>query len=123
MSVFEPNSHHLREVLTFCFLLKKTAAEAHQMISTTYGEAARSEITCLEWFQRFKSGDFHVEDWHSCGKEKIFEDSELEAILAEETQEELAESLGVTQKAISKRFKAMGMIQKQRDIRVEAERC
>ena len=46
----------------------------------------------------------------------IFEDSELEALLAEDpsqTQEELAESLGVIQQAISKRLKAMGMIQKQ----------
>ena len=46
---------------------------------------------------------------------RFFGDSELEALLAEDscpTQEELAESLGVTQKAISKRLKTMGMIQK-----------
>ena len=49
-------------------------------------------------------------------KEKIFEDSELEALLARDLcqmQEELAESLEVTQQAISKRLEAMGMIQKQ----------
>ena len=49
-------------------------------------------------------------------KEKIFEDSELEALLAEDScqmQEGLAESLGVTQQPIFKRLKAMGMIQKQ----------
>ena len=115
MSVFEPNSCHLWEVLNFCFHLKKTVAEAHQMPSSTYGVAAFSEKTCREWFQRFKSGDFDVEDRHGSGKEIIFEDSELEALLAEDscqTQDELAESLGVTQKAISKRLKAMGMIQK-----------
>ena len=28
------------------------------MFSSTYGEAAFSEGTCREWFQRFKSGDF-----------------------------------------------------------------
>ena len=50
------------------------------------------------------------------GKEKIFEDSELEALLTEDlcqTQKELTESLRVPQQAISKRLKAMGMIQKQ----------
>jgi len=31
-----------------------------------------------EWFQRFKNGDFDVEDWHSGGREKVFEDTELE---------------------------------------------
>ena len=45
-----------------------------------------------------------------------FEDSELEALLAEDscqTQEKLAESLRVTQLAISKRLQWMRMIQKQ----------
>ena len=53
---------------------------------------------------------------HGGVKEKIFNDSELEALLAEDSfqmQEKLAESLGVTQQAILKRPKAMGIIQKQ----------
>ena len=85
------------------------------MLSSTYGEAALSKNTSCEWFKCFKSGDFDVENRHGGGKEKIFEDSKLEALLAEDlcqTDEELAESLGVTQQAISKRLKAMGMIQK-----------
>jgi len=45
--------------------MKKSAAEAHRMLSNTYGEAAISERTCREWFQRFKNGDFDVEDRHS----------------------------------------------------------
>ena len=48
MSVFESNSRHLLEVLFFCFHLKKTAAEAHRMLWSTYGEAALSERTCRE---------------------------------------------------------------------------
>ena len=49
------------------------------MLSNTYGETA--ERTCREWFQRFKNGDFDVEDWHSGEREKVFEDAELEARL------------------------------------------
>ena len=116
MSVYEPNSRHLREVLLFCFNMKKTAAESHRMLSSSYGEDAISERTCREWFQRFKKGDFNVEDRHSGGREKVFEDSELETLLSEDsrqTQDELARSVGVTQQAISKRLKAMGMIQKE----------
>ena len=75
MSVFEPNSRHWREVLIFCFHLKKTAAEAHRMLSSTYDEAALSERTCREWFQHFKRGDFDVEDRHGDGEENIFVDS------------------------------------------------
>ena len=67
-------------------------------------------------FKRFKSDDFVVKDQHGGGKEKIFEDSELEALLAEDscqTHKELAESLEVTQHDILIHLKAMGMIQKQ----------
>ncbi|EGI67986.1 Mariner Mos1 transposase [Acromyrmex echinatior] len=114
MSVYEPNSCHLREVLIFCFNMKKSAA--HRMLSNIYGEAAISERTCHKWFQHFKNGDFHVEDQHSGGREKVFEDAELKALLDQDScqnQKELARSLGVIQSAISKRLKAMGMIQKQ----------
>ncbi|GFW11575.1 mariner Mos1 transposase [Trichonephila clavipes] len=64
MSAYEPNSRHLREVLISCFNMKKSVAEAHRMLSNTYGEAAISERTCREWFQRFKNDDFDVEDQH-----------------------------------------------------------
>jgi len=80
--------------------MKKSAAEAHRMLSNTYGETAISERTYREWFQRFKNGDFDVEDRHSGRREKIFEDAKLEALLEQDScqnQEELARSLGVTQ--------------------------
>ena len=70
MSVYESNSRHLREVLIFCFNMKKSVAEAHRMLSNTYGEAAiNGERTCREWFQRFKNGDFDVEDRHRWKRE------------------------------------------------------
>ena len=45
------------------------------MFSSVYGEAALSEKTCRECFQRFESRDFDVKDQHGDGKEKIFKDS------------------------------------------------
>ena len=65
--------------------MKKSAAEGHRMLSNTYGEAVISERTCREWFQRFKNGDFDVEDRHSGGREKVFEDAELEALLEQDS--------------------------------------
>ena len=65
-----------------------------------YGEHALAERTCQKWFARFKSGDFGLEDEERPGQPKRFEDEELEALLDQDgckTQEELAESLGVTQ--------------------------
>ena len=116
MSTFEPTKRHLREALLFCFHLKKTAADGHRMLLEAYGEHAPSIKTCEYWFRKFKDGNFITEDEERAGRPRIFEDSELEESLAEDscqTQEEIAQSLGVTQVAISLRLKNMGMIQKQ----------
>nr|CDS33127.2 gamma aminobutyric acid receptor subunit [Hymenolepis microstoma] len=52
---------------------------------------------------------------HSGGGGKVVGDAELEAILSEDscqTREELSESLGVSEQAISKQLKQLGMIEK-----------
>jgi len=72
--------------------------------------------SCREWFRCFKDGDFSIEDKPNSGQPKKFEDKELEALLEEDqsqTQEKLAESLGVTQQSVSVQLRVMGMNQKQ----------
>ena len=101
--------------MIFCFNTKKSAAEAYRMLSTTYGETTISERTCRYWYERFKNENFQVEDSHSGGRDKAFEDKEVEALLNEDccqSQEELAQTLGVTQQAVSKRLSDLGMVQK-----------
>jgi len=86
------------------------------MLVEVYDDTASTDKSCREWVRRFKNGDFSVEDEPRSGQPKKFEDKELEALLEEDqsqTPEELAESLGVTQQAVSVRLRAMGMIQKQ----------
>jgi len=63
---------------------------------------------------RFKDGDFSVEDKLHSRQPKKFEDKELEALLEDQnqTQEELAESLGIIQQTVSLRLRAI-VIQKQ----------
>ena len=103
MSNFVPEKVFLRGVLLHYFNIKKTAAESHRILVEVYGEHALAERTCQKWFARFKSGDFGLEDEERLGQPKKFEDEELEALLDEDCcqiQEELAESLRVTQAAI-----------------------
>lgn len=49
-----------------------------------YGEHALSKATCENWFKRFKSGDFDVQDKPRTGGPKKFEDEELEQLLDED---------------------------------------
>ncbi len=116
MSTYVPTKEHLREVLLHYFILKKNATEAQRMLVEAYGEYAPSDRTCRTWFERFRSGDFDVSDKERPGQPKKFEDEELRALLDEDscqTEDKLAESLGVTRQAISKRLHQLGMIQKQ----------
>ena len=72
MSSFEPNKRHLRELLIYFFNLKKSTAEAHRLLIEAYGEAALSERSCREWFQKFKNGEFDIEDKERSGRPKVF---------------------------------------------------
>lgn len=115
MTSFVPTNDDMRTALIFCFHLKKTAAESHRMLVEAYGEHALGETQCKVWFRKFKSGNFDVENEDRGRPPKKFEDTELEALLAEDdgqTQEQLAEQLNVDRSTISRRLKAMGMILK-----------
>ncbi|UYV69955.1 SETMAR [Cordylochernes scorpioides] len=101
MSTFLPTKHNLREALLFCFNLKKSATDGHRLLCEAYGKHALSIKSCEYWFRRFKSGDFDTRDKERGGRP------------INQTQEELAETLGVTQQVILNRLKVMGMVQKQ----------
>ena len=115
MSNFVLTKQYLQEVLVFCFNWQKSAPERHRMLVEVYSDNALTDESCREWFRRFMNGDFSVEGKPRCGQPKKYEDKELEALLDEDptqTQEELADALGVTQQAVSVRLKSMGRIQK-----------
>ena len=98
------------------------------MLSSTCGQAALSERTCREWFQRFKSSDFDVKDRHDSEEEKIFEDSELEALLAAlvPSARRVSKLIGIDSKSHFETTQSHGNDSEARklgSVRVEAERC
>ena len=71
---------------------------------------------CEYWFRSFKSGDFHTEDKERLSHPNKIEDEQLKTLLDEDpcqTQDEVAESLGVDRSTISRRLHAPEMVQKQ----------
>ncbi|GBP23950.1 Mariner Mos1 transposase [Eumeta japonica] len=98
------------------FLKDAKEIEAHRLLVEAYNEAALSERTCREWFQKFKNGDFDAEDKYCSGRPNIYEDAELEELLEEyssQTQKEFALTLRVTQQTVSHSLKSLGIIHKQ----------
>ena len=82
MSSFEPNERHLRELLIYLFNLKTSAAEVHRLLLKRYDEAALSERSYREWFQKFKNDEFDIEDKERSWRPKVvYEGAELEALL------------------------------------------
>ena len=80
MSSFKPNKRHLREFLIYFFNLKKSAAEAHRLLVETYGEATLR-------FKKLKNGQFDIEDKERSGSPKVYEDTELEALLDQDSSQ------------------------------------
>jgi len=116
MTNFKLKKEYLQGILLLFFIQKKSTVEVHRIFVKTYGDYALSETTCRDWFRRFKNNDFDVEDKERSGAPKKFENEKLEALLREDscqTLAELAESLEVDHTTVSKRLKALGMIQKQ----------
>lgn len=116
MSDYVPTKQHIREVLLYCYNVKKKATAAHRWIEEVYPGYAPDIRVCQRWFKRFKSGNYHIQDKKRPGQPKKFKNDDLQTLLDEDssrTQEELAEILGVTRACISHRLKALGMVQKQ----------
>jgi len=64
-----------RHILHY-FDFKKTAAAAHKLkLIETYDNYVPTERTCQEWFQRFKSDDYDMNDKQRSDQPKKFENN------------------------------------------------
>ena len=75
---FEQNKRYLRENLIYFFNFNCLLVE-------TYSEAALSERSCREWFQKFKNGKLDIEDKERSERPKVYEDAELVALLDQDS--------------------------------------
>jgi len=101
----------IRFSIHFAFHLKKNTVETIAMICAAYRENTVSHITCKIWYQKFRQGDFNLQDEPRAGRPKKIETGELQALLninSAQIEQELVEQLGVTQQALSVHLYTMG---------------
>src|SRR6266536_2734072 len=98
-----PNKEHIHQVILFQFNTKKSAAEAARIINEVYPESV-DDSTCRRWYQKFKKGDFGLEDKQRTGRPTIIDLEKLKAILEldpYQTLHELAEKFNCSYVTIS----------------------
>lgn len=107
---------HIRHCMLFLFHQQKTAAEATRIICETYGQETITDSGCRKWFQRFKSGDFDLNDKERSGRPREMDSDDLEAMLKEDSCQssvELAKRLNVDHSTVIRRLHELGKIQKE----------
>jgi len=64
---------YIRFSIHFAFHLKKNAAEATAIICAAYGENAVSYTISKRWYQKFRQGDFSLENKPRAGRPQKIE--------------------------------------------------
>ena len=71
----------IRACLLYEFKLGTSASSASRRICTAFGEAAGSERTARNWFQKFRFGNETLEDEPRVGRPKSLNNDDLKATI------------------------------------------
>ena len=64
----ESNKQHFRHILLFYYRKGKNAVQARKKLTDVYGEDVLTVRQCQNWFAKFRSGNFDVEDAPRSGR-------------------------------------------------------
>lgn len=107
--------NHVRHCLLYEYQLGHSAKEALQNIHQALGQDAVSRTTCFDWFNRFRSGDYSLEDKERSGRPVEVNDEELKNLVEADQKQstrELASKLGPNQSTIDRHLRALGKVAK-----------
>ena len=101
----------VRLLLLHEFHLDRSAKEASELINQSMGEGTVSYHTALHWFQKFKSGDYDLNDKPHTGAGSKIDNAHLLSRIEENpslASRELAEEFGVNHATILRHLHDLG---------------
>lgn len=92
-----------------------SAADAYRNICSVFHEASPSRRTCYDWYAKFNSGDFDIEDKPRAGRPSVIENDRLRERIEENpglTTRKLGEEFGVSHPTIVEHLAQLGLTSK-----------
>jgi [histone H3]-lysine36 N-dimethyltransferase SETMAR len=111
----EREKQHLRRILIFYHQKGENAAQARKKLSDVYGEDALTKRQCQNWFAKFQSGNFDIEDAPCSGRLVEADEDTIKVLIDENrriTTREIAERLNLSNSTVHDHFKRLGLISK-----------
>jgi [histone H3]-lysine36 N-dimethyltransferase SETMAR len=105
------NKTALRQCFLYDCLSGITAAESSRRICAAFGQHVVAERTAQRWFDRFRSGNYSLEDEPKSGRPSKIDDKQLRQIVEadpRQTTRDLATALGCVHSTIVKHLAAIG---------------
>ena len=110
MGDFIPDAIHIRHCLLMEYNKKSKATEAHRRICDTYGDVLGVR-QCQEWFTRFRSGDYSLQDKPKSGRTSLLDNDVLKTLVESnprQTIQDMAHELGCGWSTVQEHLIAIG---------------
>ena len=132
---FKVSKELIRHSILYDFRAGLKAAESHHRLCQAFGQDVVSHQTVFNWYHRFRSGNYSIEDEIRSGRPSELDNEELRKLVESNpklTTREMATTLGTDQSTIVRHLKMLGKVSKlgswvphdltknQRDRRAEA---
>lgn len=110
-----PEEIHIRHLMLFAFRKGSKATDATKDICDVYGDVLNVR-KCQRWFNKFRSGDFDLNDAQRSGRPVELDNDLLKAAVESDprqTAEELAEALNSSATTVRDHLHAIGKVIRQ----------
>nr|APL98298.1 putative DD34D transposase [Bactrocera tryoni] len=111
----EDRKQHFRHILLFYYQKGKNAVQARRKLCDVYGEDVLTERQCQNWFAKFRSGNFDLEDAPRPGRTLEADVDKIKSLVDANrriTTREIAERLNLSNATVHKHMKRLGLISK-----------